>query len=46
MYNNINTAFDVMKEFMIIGAELDGKYQFPVIPACKFDEFPNDSIDF
>ena len=46
MYNNINTAFDVMKEFLIIGAELDGKYQFPVIPACKFDEFPHDSIDF
>lgn len=46
MYNNINTAFDVMKEFLINGSELDGKYQFPVIPACKLETFPQDSIDF
>ena len=37
MYNNINTAFDVMKEFMITGAEFDGKYDIPIIPACSFD---------
>lgn len=35
MYNNINTAFDVMKEFLIQCCELDGKYQIPMIPACK-----------
>ena len=37
MYNNINTAFDVMKEFLITGAELDGKYQIPMIPVCNLD---------
>ena len=46
MYNNINTAFDVMKEFMITGAEFDGKYDIPIIPACSFDYTPKDSIDF
>ena len=46
MYNNINTAFDVMKEFMITGAEFDGKYDIPIIPACSFDYTPEDSIDF
>lgn len=46
MYNNINTAFDVMKEFMIQGCELDGKYQIPMIPACNLDYMPEDSIDF
>lgn len=46
MYNNINTAFDVMKEFMIQGCELDGKYQIPMIPACNLDYLPEDSIDF
>ena len=24
-----HTAYDVMREYMIIGAELDGKYQIP-----------------
>lgn len=46
MYNNINTAFDVMKEFLIQGCELDGKYQIPTIPACNLDYMPEDSIDF
>ena len=46
MYNNCHTAFDVMKEFLITGAELDGKYQMPMIPACSFDYLPEDSIDF
>ena len=46
MYNNINTAFDVMKEFLIQGCELDGKYQIPMIPACNLDYLPEDSIDF
>ena len=46
MYNNINTAFDVMKEFLIQGCELYGKYQIPMIPACNLDYLPEDSIDF
>lgn len=46
MYENINTAFDVMKEFLIFGSELDGKYQIPKIHACNFDYTPEDSIDF
>lgn len=46
MYNNCHTVFDVMKEFLITGAELDGKYQMPMIPACSFDYLPEDSIDF
>lgn len=25
MYNMVHTSFDVMKEFLITGAELDGK---------------------
>ena len=33
----IHTAFDVMKEYMITGAELDGKYQFPVIPNANLE---------
>lgn len=40
----VHTAFDVMKEYMITGAELDGKYQFPVIPAAFYE--PGDTIDF
>lgn len=46
MYNNCHTAFDVMKEFLITGAELDGKYQIPMIPACNLDYLPENSIDF
>lgn len=46
MYNAVHTSFDVMKEFLITGAELDGKYQIPMIPACHFDHMPEDSIDF
>lgn len=46
MYNSVHTSFDVMKEFLITGAELDGKYQIPMIPAYQFDLIPEDSIDF
>ena len=46
MYNNCHTAFDVMKEFLITGAELDGKYQIPMISVCNLDYLPEDSIDF
>ena len=41
-----HTAFDVMKEFLIIGAELDGKYQIPVIPPINLDYLPDDTVDF
>lgn len=46
MYDAVHTSFDVMKEFMITGAELDGKYQIPVVPACRFDYMPEDCVDF
>lgn len=46
MYDGMHTSFDVMKEFLIYGAELDGKYQFPIIPACRLDYMPVDSVDF
>ena len=46
MYNSVHTSFDVMKEFLIQGCELDGKYQIPMIPACNLDYLPEDSIDF
>ena len=46
MYNSVHTSFDVMKEFLITGAELDGKYQIPMIPSCNLDYIPEDSIDF
>lgn len=46
MYNAVHTSFDVMKEFLITGAELDGKYQIPMVPACQFDSVPEDSVDF
>lgn len=46
MYNSVHTSFDVMKKFLITGAELDGKYQIPMIPAYQFDLIPEDSIDF
>ena len=46
MYDGCNTSYDVMKEFLIQGAELDGKYEIPMIPACRLDYTPEDSIDF
>lgn len=46
MYNAIHTSFDVIKEFLITGAELDGKYHIPIVPVCQFDYLPDDSIDF
>lgn len=46
MYNEVNTAFDVMKEFLIQGAELDGKYQIPMMPPCRLEYIPEDSVDF
>ncbi len=46
LYNGCHTSFDVMKEYMIYGAELDEKYQIPIVPACSLDYLPEDSIDF
>lgn len=46
MYDAVHTSFDVMKEFLITGAELDGKYQIPMVPSCQLDYMPEDSIDF
>lgn len=36
--NNTHTAYDVMKEYLITGAELDGLYQIPMLP--KLDAVP------
>ena len=46
MYDGCHTAFDVMKEYLILGAELDGKYQIPIVPTCSFDYLPEDTVDF
>lgn len=39
-----HTAYDVMKEYLITGAELDGQFQIPMLP--RSDATPNKSIDF
>lgn len=46
MNDHINTSFDVMKEYMVIGAEFDGKYQIPKILPCNTDAIANDTVDF
>lgn len=46
MNGHINTAFDVMKEYMVIGAEFDGKYQIPIVESCNTDAIANDTVDF
>lgn len=46
MYDAVHTSFDVMKEFLITGAELTEEYQIPKIPPCQLDTPPEDSIDF
>lgn len=46
MYDAVHTSFDVMKEFLITGAELTEEYQIPKIPPCQLDTLPEDSIDF
>lgn len=35
----IHTAYDVMKEYLITGAELDGQFQVPMLP--KSDVVPS-----
>lgn len=40
-----HTAYDVMREYMIEGAELDGPYQFPMMP--RYTGRPGaDTVDF
>lgn len=40
-----HTAYDVMREYMIEGAELDGAYQFPMMP--RYTGRPGaDTVDF
>lgn len=42
---NSHTAYDVMREYMIIGAELDGKYQIPMLD--RYTGHPGeDTVDF
>lgn len=40
----VHTAYDVMKEYLITGAELDGQFQIPILP--KVDFSAGKSIDF
>lgn len=44
MYGGIHTAFDVMKEFLIAGAELEPEYGIPILPAVNLR--PADTVDF
>ena len=40
-----HTAYDIMREYMIIGAELDGKYQIPMLD--RYTGHPGeDTVDF
>lgn len=41
----IHTAYDVMKEFLITDADLDGKYGIPKIPKT-FIHPGKDTVDF
>lgn len=43
-YTNLNTDFDVMKEYLIQGAELDYQYGIPLLPPVN--AIPTDTIDF
>ena len=44
MYSGVHTDFDVMKEFLIEGCELDGEYGIPMLPASH--AVPTDTVDF
>ena len=44
MYTHISTGNDIMKESLIYGAELDGKYGFPVLK--PFNTTPERTVDF
>ena len=42
--NTPSTDFDVMKEFLIYGCELDGKYDIPKLPPINIH--PTETVDF
>ena len=44
MYEGIHTDFDIMKEFLIAGCELDGKYDIPKLHPINI--IPKATIDF
>lgn len=44
MYDAINTDYDVMKEYLIYGAELDEKYGIPILPPISI--YPKETVDF
>ena len=44
MYESINTDYDIMKEFLRYGAEIDDKYGIPLLPPINI--MPKDTIDF
>lgn len=44
MYTHISTENDIMKESLIYGAELEGKYGFPALD--PFDAAPDKTVDF
>lgn len=44
MYDSIHTAYDVMKEFLIAGAELEPQWGIPILPAINLR--PTDTVDF
>lgn len=43
-YNGFHCDFDIMKEFLIAGCELDGKYGIPRLPPINIS--PTDTVDF
>lgn len=43
-YANISTEYDVCKESLIYGAELDGKYRFPILEPCEI--VPSKTVNF
>ena len=43
-YSGFHTDFDVMKEFLMAGCELDGKYEIPKLPPINIS--PTETVDF
>lgn len=44
MHNNIHTAYDIMKEFLIFGAKLEPEWGIPIL--LPINIHPEDTIDF
>lgn len=44
MYEGCHTAFDVMKEYLIYGAQLDDRWGIPILPPVN--AYVEDTIDF